>query len=270
MSEAFNVSNYSPDTQIQVKIECDAHLPLPPSEASKVLLKDALVYCEKVLLDSNLIASESSAVLSAEGILLGEKIYRKIMEILAENEIVMKDVTVTLMQNGIDDDEVIMVDEPDEEGLFEEVKALAPSNSRSEDEYDPEDEEERSKVDYVPLDYKEKVVNLAKEHPKWSLKTLQTKGASRLKNMKQLKRWEDQVKTRGTKLDKYKTIDSLTYDRFKKARESGQRVTSSILQQWALSAARDFPDLDFKASKSWVEEFKRRHGIRTKKINAEV
>ncbi|KFM78695.1 hypothetical protein X975_14270, partial [Stegodyphus mimosarum] len=61
------------------------------------------------------------------------------------------------------------------------------------------------------------VVNLAKAHPT-SLKSSQTKDASRLKHMRDLKIWEQHIKNGGTRKDKYNTIDSWTYDRFVEAR----------------------------------------------------
>lgn len=40
------------------------------------------------------------------------------------------------------------------------------------------DDFEEAPPDYIPLDYKEKVVALALAHPKWNLATLQKNGAS--------------------------------------------------------------------------------------------
>ncbi|GFT13065.1 HTH CENPB-type domain-containing protein [Trichonephila clavipes] len=52
-----------------------------------------------------------------------------------------------------------------------------------------------------------------------------------------------------------------------KARQSNQQVTTRNLQQWALAAASQFPDLEFKASEACVKIFKRKHRIRQKKNN---
>lgn len=131
------------------------------------------------------------------------------------------------------------------------------------DEYHP-DEKKAKQVEYIPLDYKVKVVNIAK-HPNWNLKNLQKKGCIRLKSMKDLKRWEEHIKKGGTIIDKYTTIDSWTYDRFIKARENLQ-VTTRNLQQWALAAASQFENFNFKGSLSWVNKFKRNHRIRQRKI----
>ncbi|GFV79045.1 HTH CENPB-type domain-containing protein [Trichonephila clavipes] len=82
--------------------------------------------------------------------------------------------------------------------------------------------------------------------------------------MDQLKIWEEQIRRGGSTKDKYTTIDKWTHDRFVDARQSNQQVTTRNLQQWALAAATQFPDLEFKASEAWVKIFKRKHRIRDK------
>ncbi|XP_044580607.1 uncharacterized protein LOC123262454 isoform X2 [Cotesia glomerata] len=121
-------------------------------------------------------------------------------------------------------------------------------------------------MDYIPLEYKIKVLNIAKAHPSWKLETLQKNGCSHLKRMDHLKVWEKDVEHGGTKFDKYHVIDSWTYDRFVEARQNYQQVTTRNLQQWALAAASQFPNLQFTASDPWVKKFKQRHNIRQRKI----
>lgn len=41
-------------------------------------------------------------------------------------------------------------------------------------------------------------------------------------------------------------------------------------QQWALAAASQFENFDFKAFNSWVEKFKRKHRIRQQKVTKYV
>ncbi|GFV43196.1 HTH CENPB-type domain-containing protein [Trichonephila clavipes] len=129
------------------------------SEEAKIQLKTALVYCEQLLLENNKIATEPSAVIK-EHMKIGEKLYSTIMETLAENIIVIED-------------DLILFEEANEEGLFEEVED---SGLQSDDEYHPDEKRSKIDTDDIPLDYKIKVVNLAKEHPKWSLKNLKKKG----------------------------------------------------------------------------------------------
>ncbi|GFT84725.1 HTH CENPB-type domain-containing protein [Trichonephila clavipes] len=195
------------------------------SEEAKIQLKTALVYCEQLLLENNKIATEPSAVIKEEHMKIGEKLYSTIMETLAENIIVIED-------------DLILFEEADEEGLFEEVED---SVLQSDDEYHPDEKRSKIDTDDNPLDYK-------------------------IKRMDQLKIWEEQIRRGGSTKDKYTTIDKWTHDRFVKARQSNQQVTTRNLQQWALAAASQFPDLEFKASEAWVKIFKRKHRIRQRKI----
>ncbi|GFW78911.1 HTH CENPB-type domain-containing protein [Trichonephila clavipes] len=182
------------------------------SEEAKIQLKTALVYCEQLLLENNKIATEPSAVIKEEHMKIGEKLYSTIMETLAENIIVIED-------------DLILFEEADEEGLFEEVED---SGLQSDDEYHPDEKRSKIDTDDIPLDYK-------------------------IKRMDQLKIWEEQIRRGGSTKDKYTTIDKWTHDRFVEARQSNQQVTTRNLQQWALAAASQFPDLEFKASEAWEE-----------------
>lgn len=103
-------------------------------------------------------------------------------------------------------------------------------------------------MEYISLEYKIKVVNIAKNHPNWNFKNLQKKGYSRLKYMKHLYQWENDIKHGATTIDKYNMIDSWTYDRFVEARANYQQVTTRNLQQWTLIAASQFRNFSFKTS----------------------
>lgn len=219
------------------------------NDIAKLRLKDAVVYYEELLVNNDMIASQASTVISEEAILMGEEIYNRTMEMLNE-------------KNFIVCDELFMNDEPVEESSYEEV------GSSSSEGYQPE--EKKSKSEYIPLEYKVKVVNISKSHPTWTLKTLHKRGCSRLKRVDFLPKWEEQIKSGGTAFDKYATIDSWTSDRFQEARKNCQQVTTRNLQQWDLSAASQFHDFEFKALETWVREFKRKHGIRQPKITKYV
>lgn len=232
------------------KSDSDAD-PRDCSDESKVRLETALVYCEQLLLENNHIAKKPHAVIK-EDVQMGEKIYCPILKIQAENRVV------------VPSDELIMCEEVDDGGIFEEVEGY--SSSEADEDYEPDEEKAKTDADYIPPDYKIKVVKMAKEHPKWSLKSIQRKGGSRLKRMDQLKIWEEHIRSGGTAIDKYNTIDSRIYDRFVEARQSNKQVTTKDLQQWALSVASQFPNLKFNASEAWVKNFKRRHRIRQRKV----
>ncbi|KAL1488746.1 hypothetical protein ABEB36_014545 [Hypothenemus hampei] len=119
----------------------------------------------------------------------------------------------------------------------------------------------------VPLETKIKVVQLAKQHPKWHLRTLQAKGSRKLKSKDNIRRWERDILKGGTIFDKYAAIDSWTYDRFVESRKQNIQVTTHDLHEWALKAARQYQssEFTFKASPSWVKRFKKKHKIRQQK-----
>lgn len=90
------------------------------------------------------------------------------------------------------------------------------------------DEFKPAPVDYVPLSYKQTAVAIAAAHPKWSLKSLQAHGLSRLKNKRSLYRWRDDVKRGGNTFDKWYTINCETYERFLEARQNLEQVRHII------------------------------------------
>lgn len=65
---------------------------------------------------------------------------------------------------------------------------------------------------------------MATLHPKWKLKTLQTKGFARLKSERALLQWKTDVKRGGTHFDKWNSIDEETYERFVEARRNNEQV----------------------------------------------
>lgn len=114
------------------------------SVAAKQQLKDAVCHFEHLLSKENLIAEKSSPQISEEAMKIGEEIYNNTMEMMQDKSIITTE-------------ELIMENELDEEGLFEYIE-----ESDSSDEFQPE--EKKPKVeDHIPLEYKIKVVNLAKK-----------------------------------------------------------------------------------------------------------
>ncbi|XP_025832862.1 uncharacterized protein LOC108734939 [Agrilus planipennis] len=216
------------------------------SDFSKQRLKDGVVYYENLLLENDLIMESSSDTLSEDAMLIGRELYNSTLDVLSEKKF-------------ISDEELIHAQEECIEGNFE---AIADD---SHDDYVP-DEKKFKKSDFITLEYKIKVLNVAKAHPTWKLDTLQKHGCGHLKRMDHLKVWEKDVEQGGTKFDKFHVIDSWTYDRFVEMRRNYKQVTTRNLQQWALAAASQFPDLQFKASNRWVAKFKQRHNICQRKI----
>lgn len=85
-------------------------------------------------------------------------------------------------------------------------------------------EQEQQSYNQVPLAYKEKAIALAEMHPKWSIKVLQKRGCSRLKDVRMLRTWRNDVKRNGSNIDKWKHIETQTFERFKEARECIEQV----------------------------------------------
>lgn len=142
------------------------------SEISKSRLKDAVTYYISLLLENNFIASEASRKIEREAMLMGEELYERTLQMLDEKILCT-------------DEELIDFEEDSQQMNFESVKE-EPDYEDESDEYTPECK--KSSVERIPLEYKIKVVNLAKLHPKWNLKTLQKKGSSRLHRMDDLSR----------------------------------------------------------------------------------
>ncbi|GFW60442.1 HTH CENPB-type domain-containing protein [Trichonephila clavipes] len=101
---------------------------------------------------------------------------------------------------------------------------------------------------------------MAKKYPTWSIKMLHSRGCGRLKKTQMGRRpkWEEDIIKGGNTFDKYSLIDSWIYYRFVEARENFHQVTTRNLQQWALSAAGQFKEFEFKASERREKKIKKR------------
>ncbi|CAL8127138.1 unnamed protein product [Orchesella dallaii] len=122
--------------------------------------------------------------------------------------------------------------------------------------------------DNCSLERKKQILKLIREHPRWDIKTLQRNGAKEYKHTYYRKRWEDQVRRGGTRYEKLKFIDEYTYERFTEARNDFKCIKESNLHSWAIQASQTFQDdtFAFKASHSWVDSFKKKHGITSRRI----
>jgi len=143
----------------------------------------------------------------------------------------------------------------DEENTAGDIAATSDISSISLKEDDEKMYEERQESNTrIPLK-KIKIVNMVKEHPNWSLKTIQHQGDGALRTKKDLPRWKN-IKNGGTTLEKYEQINN--YNRYEDATEEKRPVTTRILQTWAAQAAAQYQSdkFRFKASKSWVKNSK--------------
>jgi len=80
-----------------------------------------------------------------------------------------------------------------------------------------------------------------------------------------IQRFRKYVEANGRKSDLFKKIEDFTYHKFKSARKSMLCVSDRDIKFWALSFARP-TGFQFKASKGWLNTFKKRHRIVSRKI----
>jgi hypothetical protein len=74
------------------------------------------------------------------------------------------------------------------------------------------------------------------------------------------------LQKQGTKQQKCRSIDKVIYDKFVNAREQALPIHDLDLQRWALKTAKEVKLNDFHASHGWLINFKRRHGIVSRRI----
>ncbi|XP_046744322.1 uncharacterized protein LOC124410191 isoform X2 [Diprion similis] len=123
--------------------------------------------------------------------------------------------------------------------------------------------------DEISFDYKKKAVEFWRSGKTKNLNIRTV--AHRFKKViskTQLKRWAHQINKGGTYKEKLNEISQYTLNRFIEATECGKIVHDIDLRRWALTAHKNFMNSDarFKASKEWVNKFKRAHRITSRKI----
>lgn len=91
----------------------------------------------------------------------------------------------------------------------------------------------------------------------------------RVISLKQLYRWKEHVAKGGTYVEKIKNICDFTLNQCKSAIESGYVFHDIDIRRWGLRAKIElgYNDLNFKASSTWVSNFKIAHRIVSRKIN---
>ena len=81
-----------------------------------------------------------------------------------------------------------------------------------------------------------------------------------------ISRFRHYIEQHGTRREKMQIIDNFVYDKFEEARGNVLSVHDHDLKRWALQKAAEDSVLDFKASKHWLDTFKHRHKICSRKI----
>lgn len=132
------------------------------------------------------------------------------------------------------------------------------------------DEEENihPELDEISLAKKIKILQMINDHPKWTLSTIHKNGGSAFKNKSYKKKWEAQIRRGGTIFEMFSAIDVYVYNTFQEARAINKIIRSNHIKRWGIQKYLTFPDESFKfnASNKWVDKFKKRHKISSRKV----
>lgn len=79
-------------------------------------------------------------------------------------------------------------------------------------------------------------------------------------------RFRHYIQQQGTTQEKVQIIDDFVYDMFEEARENVLPVHDRDLKRWALQKANEYSNFIFEASNGWLQLFKHRHHICSRKI----
>lgn len=154
-------------------------------------------------------------------------------------------------QNSFDVPEAEQIDEEEEEQEFETypVKLLKCDN------------------DGVSIEYKKSAVEYWKTSSK-RLKTLESvkNRYRKVMSLTQLRRWEIQVNKGGSRIDKMKQISEYVLNNFNAALERGIVIHDIDIARWGSRAQEEINAPEFKVSHKWIQRFKNRHNIVSRKI----
>jgi len=123
----------------------------------------------------------------------------------------------------------------------------------------------------IDLEYKQKAVAFwrsGKKRKRRSFDSVKTQ-FKKVSNQNVLYRWEKQIELGGSRLEKLLKISQYVLEQFNIATDKHLPVHDVTLKKWALKA-RENVQLSyklFKASSKWVYNFKKTHGIVSRKIN---
>lgn len=121
---------------------------------------------------------------------------------------------------------------------------------------------------YTSYDYCKEVVDWSKNEGKnWSFTTLQHK-YRRLKYRNYLQRYEKYVEEMGTAREKFVLIAKYVYDEFVLQRALGNIIHDRNLRLWAVRKARELNLPSFKASAGWLQQFKIKYRISSRRITS--
>ena len=86
-----------------------------------------------------------------------------------------------------------------------------------------------------------------------------------LKSWAQLKIWKGYVENNGNNWHKFSELKNSVFNKFQKAREKYLPIHDRDLKRWAIQESRKI-NLQFNASKYWINKFKKDHRILTRHV----
>jgi len=116
-------------------------------------------------------------------------------------------------------------------------------------------------------DYKRRAVGFWKsaKRERYSLSTVKH-SFRKVKSLRQLYRWEHYIQKGGTHREKMLYISEYVLQNFKEADEEKKIIHDMDLRRWALEAKAQIDLSSFKASATWIFNFKRKYRIVSRKI----
>jgi hypothetical protein len=150
-----------------------------------------------------------------------------------------------------------------------------------EDEYDEmmdEEEKDDEFVDYgendhyylqnqFTLEEMENIIEWVDEHPNARFTTISNR-FRKIKSMNYITRFREYIENNGTRSDKLGKIKEFMFDQFYLKRTiEKDAVHDDDLALYAVQKARELNWDEFKASKSFINSFKREHRISSRRIN---
>ena len=154
----------------------------------------------------------------------------------------------------------------DQTGSLEESEELCESNYGKED-FEPVHEpmEFDNGREFFSYDYIRRVLNYKDAGRGRSMKSV-FRRFRRVKRPEYISRFRRYRRKQGTRQEKYQQIAQFCKESFDSARARGIPVHDRTLRSWALMKARELSVTRFKASERWIQQFKAKYRISSRKI----
>ena len=88
----------------------------------------------------------------------------------------------------------------------------------------------------------------------------------KVSSLTQLTRWKNETQSSGNKYDKLRLVSLFVWNIFSENRDKGGMIHDIDLRKWALSGAQNINLANFKASLTWLYNFKVKYKIKSRKV----